>query len=224
MSSELKKEFDKIKAENLSDERLKQVVAELQNEVVQFESRVKKILERTSSENKSPKQMIPNTYNDSFINQLSNINNTNTFNEISDDDLWIPSELLDDKTKVEKIPTQNINKNVDFMGLIKSQKELDTLSNNQNIKENYPSNNYFGKNVLHNEVIDKKNNEKLVIKVKAVPKDFYLKTQVIKSLELSSANDDEYKKMLSQNMFKRPKTETNENNDKKILFKPKSTL
>lgn len=112
-NSKLKMEIEKLKNNANVDDGLKQVVLELQNEVVEFESRIKKIIEKA---NNKLTLSYPNKNSNNDVKQLPI--SVNNFQDIEEDDLWIPKELLNDEVKIPEIDKSNNNSNIDFMSLI----------------------------------------------------------------------------------------------------------
>lgn len=110
--SKLKMEIEKLKNNANVDEGLKQVVLELENEVVQFENRIKKIIEKANN------RLLLSSNQDSNSSQKQTPIKVNDFEDIQEDDLWIPKELLSDEVKVPEIDSIVDNSNIDFMSLI----------------------------------------------------------------------------------------------------------
>ena len=110
--SKLKMEIEKLKNNANVDEGLKQVVLELENEVVQFENRIKKIIEKANN------RLLLSSSKDSNSSQKQTPIKVNDFKDIEEDDLWIPKELLSDEVKVPEMDSIVENSNVDFMSLI----------------------------------------------------------------------------------------------------------
>ena len=110
--SKLKMEIEKLKNNANVDEGLKQVVLELENEVVQFENRIKKIIEKANN------RLLLSSNQDSNSSQKQTPIKVNDFKDIEEDDLWIPKELLSDEVKVPEMDSIVDNSDVDFMSLI----------------------------------------------------------------------------------------------------------
>ncbi|WPL39302.1 hypothetical protein [Malacoplasma iowae] len=113
--SKLKAEIEKLKNNANVDDGLKQVVLELQNEVVQFENRIKKIIEKANN-----KLMIssPSQKSEIYIQNVAGNNINNNYDDIQEDDLWIPKELLSDEVKIPEMQPLKENSNIDFLSLI----------------------------------------------------------------------------------------------------------
>lgn len=121
--SKLKMEIEKLKNNANVDAGLKQVVLELENEVVQFENRIKKIIEKANN------RLLLSSNQDSKSSQKQIPIKVNDFEDIEEDDLWIPKELLSDEVKVPEMDSIVDNSNIDFMSLInKSTPGKNTLS------------------------------------------------------------------------------------------------
>lgn len=110
--SKLKMEIEKLKNNANVDQGLKQVVLELENEVIQFENRIKKIIEKANN------RLLLSSNQDSNSSQNQTPIKVNDFKDIEEDDLWIPKELLSDEVKVPEMDSIVDNSNVDFMSLI----------------------------------------------------------------------------------------------------------
>lgn len=110
--SKLKMEIEKLKNNANVDEGLKQVVLELENEVVQFENKIKKIIEKANN------RLLLSSNQNSNSSQKQIPMKVNDFKDIEEDDLWIPKELLSDEVKVPEMDSIVDNSNVDFMSLI----------------------------------------------------------------------------------------------------------
>ena len=110
--SKLKMEIEKLKNNANVDEGLKQVVLELENEVVQFENRIKKIIEKANN------RLLLSSNQNSNSSQKQTPIKVNDFKDIQEDDLWIPKELLSDEVKVPEMDSIVDNSNIDFMSLI----------------------------------------------------------------------------------------------------------
>ncbi|QHG89897.1 hypothetical protein [Malacoplasma iowae] len=113
--SKLKAEIEKLKNNANVDDGLKQVVLELQNEVVQFENRIKKIIEKANN-----KLMIspPSQKSEIHIQNVAGNNINNNYDDIQEDDLWIPKELLSDEVKIPEMQPLKDSSNIDFLSLI----------------------------------------------------------------------------------------------------------